>query len=86
MIALDAELIAACTASIDQPRTAPDPRLTELAGYLTFLEQLEEDIARFKTRLEHIDEPRLRRIVIGGIILFAPVQRWGFAPRKISKT
>jgi len=84
--ALDAELIAACTASIDQPRIAPDPRLTELAGYLTFLEQLEEDIARFKTRLEHIDEPRLRRIVIGGVILFAPVQRRGSAPRKISKT
>jgi transposase len=61
--ALDAELIAACTAAIDQPRIAPDPRLAELAGYLTFLEQLEEDIARFKTRLEHIDEPGLRRIV-----------------------
>jgi transposase len=61
--ALDAELIAACTAAIDQPRIAPDPRLAELAGYLTFLEQLEEDIARFKTRIEHIDEPGLRRIV-----------------------
>jgi transposase len=61
--ALDAELIAACCAAIDDPRIAPDPRLTELAGYLTFLEQLEEDIARFKTRLEHIDESGLRRIV-----------------------
>jgi transposase len=38
-----------------------------LAGYLTFLEQLEEDIARFKTRLEHIDEPQLRRIVTSDI-------------------
>jgi transposase len=65
--ALDAELIAACTAAIDQPRAAPDPRLAELAQYLTFLEQTEEDIARFKTRLEHIDEPRLRRIVISDI-------------------
>jgi transposase len=61
--ALDAELIAACTAAIDQPRIAPDPRLAELAEHLTFLEQLEEDIARFKTRLEHIDEPGLRRLV-----------------------
>jgi transposase len=61
--ALDAELIAACTAAIDQPRIAPDPRLAELAANLTFLEQLEEDIARFKTRLEHIDEPGLRRLV-----------------------
>ncbi len=65
--ALDAELIAACTAAIDQPKIVPDPRLAELAGYLTFLEQTEEDIARFKTRLEHIDEPRLRRIVTGDI-------------------
>ena len=61
--ALDAELIAACSAAIDDPRITPDPRLADLAGYLTFLEQIEEDIARFKTRLEHIDEPGLRGIV-----------------------
>jgi transposase len=61
--ALDAVLIAACAASLDQPRIAPDPRLADLARYLTFLEQTEEDIARFKTRLEHIDEPGLRRLV-----------------------
>jgi transposase len=65
--ALDAVLIAACAATLDQPKIAPDPRLAELAGHLTFLEQLEEDIARFKTRLEHIDEPRLRRIVVSDI-------------------
>ena len=65
--ALDAVLIAACAATLDQPRIAPDPRLAELAGYLTFLEQTEEDIARFKTRLEHIDEPRLRRLVTSDI-------------------
>jgi transposase len=65
--ALDAALIAACAAAIEQPRITPDPRLTELAVYLTFLEQIEEDIARFKTRLEHIDEPRLRRLVTNDI-------------------
>lgn len=64
---LDAELIAACAATLEPPRIAPDPRLAELAGYLTFLEQTEEDIARFKTRLEHVDEPRLRRIVTADI-------------------
>jgi transposase len=42
--ALDAALIAACAATLDQPRIAPDARLAKLAGYLTFLEQLEEDI------------------------------------------
>jgi transposase len=61
--ALDAMLIAACAAALDPPRIAPDPRLAELAENLTFLEQTEEDIARFKTRLEHIDESRLRRMV-----------------------
>ena len=61
--ALDAVLIAACAATLDQPRIAPDPRLAELAQYLTFLEQLEEDIARFKNRLEHTEEPGLRRLV-----------------------
>jgi transposase len=65
--ALDAELIAACAAAIDQPRIAPDPRLAELARQMTFLEQIEEDIVRFKTRLEHIDEPRLRRLVTSDI-------------------
>jgi transposase len=65
--ALDAVLIAACAAAIDEPRIEPDQRLTELADLLTFVEQTEEDIARFKTRLEHIDEPRLRRMVLGDI-------------------
>lgn len=66
--ALDAEMIAACTAAIGDPRIAPDPRLAEMAQNLTFLEQLEEDIARFKTRLEHIDEPGLRRLVNSDIV------------------
>jgi transposase len=61
--ALDAMLIAACAAGLDQPRIAPDPRLAELAQYLTFLEQLEEDIVRFKNRLEHTEEPGLRGLV-----------------------
>lgn len=65
--ALDAVLIAACTATLDPPQIEPDARLVKLADDLTFVEQIEEDIARFKTRLEHIDEPRLRRLVIADI-------------------
>ena len=61
--ALDAVLVAACAAAINGPRIEPDARLTELADHLTFVEQIEEDIARFKTRLEHIDDRRLRRLV-----------------------
>src|SRR5512138_3761847 len=64
---LDAVMIAACTATLDQVREAPDPRLAELAQHLTFLEQIEEDIKRYKTRLEHTAEPRLRRWVLGEI-------------------
>jgi transposase len=64
---LDAVLIAAFTASLDQVRAAPDPRLAQLAEHLTFLEQTEEDIKRCKTRLEHIDEPSLRRLVLRDI-------------------
>jgi transposase len=65
---LDALLIAACTAAIDQPRIEPDARLAELADHLTFVEQLEEDIARLKTRLEHINDRRLRQLVTADIV------------------
>ena len=64
---LDAALIAAFAASLDEVRDAPDSRLAELTEQLTFLEQIEEDIKRFKTRLEHIDKPGLRRFVLDDI-------------------
>lgn len=60
---LDATLIAACAAAIDDPRSEPDARLADLTGLLTYVEQIEEDIARLKTRLEHVEDARLRRIV-----------------------
>lgn len=65
--ALDAGLIAACAAALEPPEIAPDQRLAALAGQLTFVEQSEEDLARCKTRLEHIDDPRLRRLVCADI-------------------
>ena len=61
--AIDASLIAACAAMLDAPRDAPDPRLEVCADLLTFAEQIEEDIARCKTRLVHVRHARLRRIV-----------------------
>lgn len=64
---LDAVLIAACAAAIQEPQIGPDQRLAALADSLTFVEQIEEDIARFKTRLEHIGEPRLQRMVLTDI-------------------
>jgi transposase len=64
---LDAVLIAACAATIDRPHIEPDERLAKLAHHLTFVEQIEEDIARFKTRLEHIGDARQRRMVVADI-------------------
>ncbi len=60
---LDAVLIAACAAAIDDPRSEPDARLADLAGLLTYVEQIEEDIVRLKIRLEHVEDARLRRLV-----------------------
>lgn len=59
---LDAALIAACTVALDAHDRPPDPRFDALTDHLTFIEQIDEDIARFKTRLEHIADPRLLRI------------------------
>jgi transposase len=60
---LDAALIAACAAIIQARSTEEDKRLQTLADALTFVEQVEEDIIRFKTRLEKTAEPRLARIL-----------------------
>ena len=40
---------------------------SQVARHLTFVEQIEEDIARLKTRLEHVDDPRHRRIILADI-------------------
>jgi transposase len=49
---IDAALIAEATASHKENRQAPDPRLEGFAQALTLIEQITEDIARWKTRLE----------------------------------
>jgi len=67
---IDAALIAALAASLDAPRSEPDPRLCTLADELTFLEQIEEDVARLKTRLEHA-APRPRRMIRADIARLA---------------
>jgi transposase len=60
---IDARLIAACTHVLDADnKMPPDDRFDALQDHLTFIEQVEDDIARIKTRLEHIADKRLRRI------------------------
>lgn len=64
---LDAALIADFTAIIAEPRSEPDNRLQILAHNLTFVEQIEDDIVRLKTRIEHIDDKRILRLVTADI-------------------
>ena len=65
---IDAVLIAACTTTLDPKEAkAADPRLDALCDQLTFIEQVEADIARLKTRLEHIRDQRLRDMVMADI-------------------
>jgi transposase len=60
---IDAGLIAACVAHHATLREPPDPRLAPLADLLTFIEQIEDDIARNKVRLEHARNPDQRRFL-----------------------
>lgn len=64
---IDAGLIAACTALLEDKPIAADERLAALAGHLTFVEQAEQDIVRLKTRLEQTQEARLRRLILADI-------------------
>ena len=60
---LDARLIADCTAALGQARPETDPRLGALSERLRLLEQIEEDIARLKTRKEAYRDPALLAIL-----------------------
>lgn len=59
---IDARLIAQCTLDA-KPSPATDPRLSTLCEPLTLIEQIEEDIARAKTRLEAFRQDRQRALV-----------------------
>jgi transposase len=54
--AIDATLVAAVTAAVEQVREAPDPRLAAFAEHLTLIEQIGEDIARLKTRRDRFTD------------------------------
>lgn len=57
--AIDAALIARCAAAKQTPPACPDRRLEPLAEHLTFIEQIEEDIARLRTRRDRFRDERL---------------------------
>jgi transposase len=58
---IDAGLIAECTAATKKIHAPPDPRLAPFAQCLTFLAQINEDIACLRTRRETCRDERIRR-------------------------
>jgi transposase len=59
---IDAALIATCTAAVKKIHAAPDPRLLPFAEHLTMVDQLGEDIARLKNRIETCRNPRIQQV------------------------
>jgi transposase len=59
---IDATLIAACTAAVRKIHAAPDPRLQPFAEQLTMIDQIGEDIARIKNRIESCRNARINQL------------------------
>jgi transposase len=59
---IDAALIAACTAEVKKVHAAPDPRLMPFAERLTMIDQIGQDVARIKNRLESCRDPRIQQV------------------------
>ncbi|MGY4315894.1 IS110 family transposase [Bradyrhizobium sp. JR3.5] len=75
---IDAALIAACTAAVKKIHPAPDARLPPLAGHLTLIDQIGEDIARFKNRLESCRDARIQKLWKDDIARLAKRERVEF--------
>jgi transposase len=75
---IDATLIAMCTAAVKTIHPAPDPRLQPLAGHLTMIDQITEDIARLKNRLESCRDKRIQGVWKAQIVLLAKSKRAEF--------
>jgi len=59
---IDAALIANCTAAAEKIHAPPDPRLVPFAAHLTMIDQIGEDIARCKNRLETCRDDRIGQV------------------------
>ncbi len=75
---LDAALIAACTAAVQKIHPAPDPRLQPFAEHLTMIDQIGEDIAKLKNRLESWRNERIQKLWKEQIALLAKHKRAEF--------
>jgi transposase len=59
---IDAALIAACTAAVKKIHAPPDARLLPFAEHLTMIDQIGEDIALLKNRLETCRNARIQQV------------------------
>jgi transposase len=59
---IDAALIASCTAAARKIHAAPDPRLLPFAERLTMIDQISEDIARLKNRIESCRNAMIKKL------------------------
>jgi transposase len=59
---IDAVLIASCTAAVRKIHAAPDPRLLPFAERLTRIDQIGEDIARLKNRIESCRNAMIKKL------------------------
>jgi transposase len=72
---IDAALIAACTAATRKIHSPPDPRLAAFAEQMTLIDQLKDDISRFKNRIESCHDAHNREVWKGQISLFKKMQK-----------
>lgn len=64
---IDARMIAACTRDA-KPSIIHEPRFAELAEQLTWLEQIEDDLTRAKTRAEAFRQDRQKALMAAEIV------------------
>jgi transposase len=58
---IDAALVAACTAAAKKIHAPPDPRVASLAAQQTLIDQITDQIARFKNYREACRDPQSRQ-------------------------
>ncbi|WP_246820333.1 IS110 family transposase [Bradyrhizobium iriomotense] len=75
---IDAALIAACTAAVKEIHPAPDSRMQPFAEHLTMIDQIKEDIAKLKNRLESCRNERIQKLWKEQIALLAKHKRAEF--------
>jgi transposase len=72
---IDAALIAACTAATKKIQAPPDPRLVALVEHQTLIDQITDQIARYKNYRESCRDPQLRQFWENEIKRFRAVFR-----------